>query len=63
MNSYESTNCNCKIVKKLDKLIKLKEMELKQQRFFIELIEEVLPIDDNVKRRVHERTIRGSLHD
>ncbi len=63
MNSYESTNCNCKIAKKLDKLIELKEIELKQQRFFIELIEEVLPIDDNVKRRVHEKTIRGNLYD
>lgn len=63
MNSYESTNCNCKIVRKLDKLIELKEMELKQQRFFILLIEEVLPIDDNVKRQMHEKTIRGNLYD
>ena len=34
----------------------LKKQELAQQWFFIELIEEVLPIDDGKKRVLHERS-------
>lgn len=52
-------SCNhCKIEEKLEKLIKLKEAEIRQERFFIELIEEVLPLDDGKKRSIHQRTIR-----
>ena len=39
---------------------KKKKKELKQQLFFIELIEEALPIDDGKKRVIHEKTIRRS---
>lgn len=49
--------------KTLDKLIQLKETEIKQQRFFIELIEEVLPLDDSIKRGIHQRTIRSNIYD
>lgn len=34
----------------------LKKQELAQQWFFIELIEEVLPIDDSKKRVLHEKS-------
>lgn len=34
----------------------LKKQELAQQWLLIELIEEVLPIDDNKKRILHERS-------
>lgn len=34
----------------------MKKEELAQQWFFIELIEEVLPIDDGKKRVLHERS-------
>lgn len=36
--------------------LNMKKEELAQQWFFIELIEEVLPIDDNKKRILHERS-------
>ena len=43
----------------VDKLINLKELELKQQWFFIELIEECLPISDGKKRILHEKAMRS----
>ena len=57
----------CSINEKLDKMnylkereLVLKERELKQNRFFIELIEEILPLDDARKRIIHEKTIRSN---
>ena len=50
-NSFQS-----KIAKELEKSNKLREQELIQQYFFIELIEEVLPLDDGVKKHIHQRS-------
>ena len=36
----------------------LKEKQLKQEYFLIELIEEVLPLDDIKKRHCHQRAFR-----
>ena len=46
---------NERVICKLNHLIYLREAELRQQRFMIELIEEVLPLDDNIKRHIHEK--------
>ena len=43
------------ILTELTRANMLKEKELKQQRFFIELIEEVLPISDGKKRAIHQK--------
>lgn len=45
------------IRKELQTANNLKRQELKQQMFFIELIEEVLPLNDNVKRNIHMRNM------
>lgn len=62
--SYNDTVSMSEIVHKLDKLnrlkqreLELKERELKQQMFFIELIKEVLSLDDVQKRSIHQRTM------
>lgn len=62
--SYNDIVSMSEIVHKLDKLnrlkqweLELKERELKQQMFFIELIEEVLSLDDVQKRSIHQRTM------
>ena len=47
----------------LRKSNELKERELRQQLFFTELIEETLPIDDNKKRIIHQKTMRSYLDD
>ena len=46
------------IYREIEKMNKLKEQELQQQMFFIELIEECLPIDDARKKQIHQKTIR-----
>lgn len=46
-----------RIRKELQNANDLKKKELRQQMFFIELIEEALPLDDNVKRSIHQRAI------
>lgn len=51
------------ILRELHRSNDLKERELKQQWFFIELIEEVLPIDDGKKRGLHQRVMRSYLYD
>lgn len=44
--------------------LNMKKEELAQQWFFIELIEEVLPIDDGMKKTIHERVRRiGRMYD
>ena len=46
------------ILNELREFNKLKQQELKQQKLFIELIEEVLPIHDGKKRAIHQRIMR-----
>ena len=46
-----------------EKELALKEKELKQIEFFTELIEEVLPLDDGIKRGIHQRIMRRSDYD
>lgn len=45
------------------KELELKEKELKQIEFFTELIEEVLPLDDGIKRGIHQRIMRRIDYD
>ena len=47
------------IYQEIEKMNKLKEQELQQQMFFIEIIEECLPIDDTRKKQIHQKSIRG----
>lgn len=46
------------IYKEMIKMNDLKNQELNQQMFLIELIEEMLPIEDNRKRMLHEKNMR-----
>ena len=46
------------IYKEMIKMNDLKNQELNQQMFLIELIEEMLPIEDNRKRMLHEKSMR-----
>lgn len=44
--------------------LNLKKEEVALQRLFVELIEEVLPIDDGMKKTIHERVRRiGRMYD
>lgn len=45
------------IYKEIQRMNNLKEMELKQQMFFIELVEEMIPIEDTRKRMLHEKNM------
>lgn len=45
----------------LEQMNKLKKMELEQQIFLIELIEEILPIPDNRKRQLPQKNIRSNI--
>ena len=51
------------ILREIEKSNNLKERELRQQLFFIELFEECLSIDDAKKRGCHQRAARSSLND
>lgn len=46
------------IYKEMIRMNDLKNQELNQQMFLIELIEEMLPIEDNRKRMLHEKNMR-----
>ena len=46
------------IYKEMIRMNDLKNQELNQQMFLIELIEEILPIEDNRKRMLHEKNIK-----
>lgn len=46
------------IYKEMIKMNDLKSQELNQQMFLIELIEEMLPIEDNRKRMLHEKNMK-----
>ena len=43
----------------LNQLNQSMETLVKKQRFFIELVEECLPLDDNRKRIIHQKSMRG----
>ncbi len=46
------------IYKEMIRMNDLKNQELNQQMFLIELIEEMLPIEDNRKRMLHEKNMK-----
>ena len=54
----EHNRIQSNILEELMRSNKLKEQQLIQDYFFIELIEEVLPIDRGLKKHIHERSIR-----